>query len=142
MSDSIHISDSCNNCGFFTRRPGSADTSACLCAWQRVYNTFHVPPALRQTAYQINLRLHAEKAALEAKKQRARKLARNAEKMGKLVRPDTCEQCGSGGRINGHHPDYDQPLLIEWLCGRCHEQADRYRNVRENAEVEELELAA
>lgn len=39
---------------------------------------------------------------------------------GRLVRPTVCERCGGGGKIEGHHADYDRPLDVEWLCSRCH----------------------
>lgn len=44
---------------------------------------------------------------------------------GTLVRPDICEKCGNGGSIEAHHPDYSQPLLVEWLCIPCHKLAHR-----------------
>ena len=37
--------------------------------------------------------------------------------------PDTCESCGAGGLIHRHHPDYTKPLLVEFLCPRCHKAA-------------------
>jgi excisionase family DNA binding protein len=39
---------------------------------------------------------------------------------GVLVRPERCSDCGAGGTIHGHHPDYTRPLHVEWLCVRCH----------------------
>lgn len=44
----------------------------------------------------------------------------NSIKAGKIARPETCQDCGSGGRIHGHHHDYSKPLDVEWLCPRCH----------------------
>lgn len=106
---------------------------------QRVYHTFHVPPALRQTAYEINLQLTSARRLQNAEKQRARKTASRAIKIGRLVRPKTCQQCGIHAcRIDGHHADYTQPLLIEWLCLRCHGAADRRRHIREYAELQAL----
>lgn len=34
-------------------------------------------------------------------------------------KPVRCPRCG-GPRPEGHHPDYRQPRLIEWLCRSCH----------------------
>lgn len=51
---------------------------------------------------------------------------------GRLRRPTACERCGevpapSGTtplarthKIDAHHPDYAEPLRVEWLCCRCH----------------------
>lgn len=51
---------------------------------------------------------------------------RQAVRKGALIRPDKCSRCDnskqSGHVIMGHHPDYNQPLKIEWLCRQCHEK--------------------
>ena len=31
-----------------------------------------------------------------------------------------CSTCKSTERIDGHHPDYDRPLDVIWLCRPCH----------------------
>ena len=41
---------------------------------------------------------------------------------GYIVKPDTCQDCGAGGTIHGHHHDYAKPLDVEWLCPLCHAQ--------------------
>ena len=43
----------------------------------------------------------------------------------KVVRPQYCVVCGHEGRIEAHHTDYDQPLLVTWLCVACHKQAHK-----------------
>ena len=51
---------------------------------------------------------------------------------GDLVRPDACESCCAAGDIvNGrstieaHHPDYNKPLEVMWLCKLCHHEWHR-----------------
>jgi hypothetical protein len=47
---------------------------------------------------------------------------------GRLARPATCQECGGSGQpyadgrapIQAHHPDYNKPLEVMWLCQRCH----------------------
>lgn len=50
-----------------------------------------------------------------------------ALKDGSLKRPETCDSCGKkkvekNGRtgIHAHHCDYNWPLLVMWLCRKCH----------------------
>ena len=43
-----------------------------------------------------------------------------------LIRPAVCSVCGRNDYprgVDGHHPDYDKPLEVVWLCRRCHRQA-------------------
>lgn len=48
------------------------------------------------------------------------------------IPPSMCERCQQTGlRLERHHPDYSQPVLIEWLCKPCHCVADRERRQRE-----------
>lgn len=58
-----------------------------------------------------------------------------ALKEGRLVRPDKCETCGEAkmykdGRpgIHAHHPDYNKPLDVMWLCRKCHFQWHKFNS--------------
>lgn len=33
--------------------------------------------------------------------------------------PEPCVACGNA-EAQMHHPDYSQPLFVEWLCRPCH----------------------
>lgn len=54
----------------------------------------------------------------------------NAIDRGILIRPLCCEHCklpagkDSLGRtrLEGHHVDYSKPLVVVWLCDRCHKK--------------------
>lgn len=49
------------------------------------------------------------------------KVFKEAVRDGRLVRPKSCAWCGNTEqRIHGHHPDYARPLMVVWLCSRCH----------------------
>lgn len=62
------------------------------------------------------------------KKERGRRLVRDALKRGDIQRPNQCSKCGidpgqardGRSKIHGHHHDYDKPLDVEWLCAKCH----------------------
>ena len=38
-----------------------------------------------------------------------------------LVQPQPCEVCGEA-KAEAHHPDYDCPLVVQWLCRVHHKQ--------------------
>lgn len=54
----------------------------------------------------------------------ARQKVRYAISTHRLTRPDKCENCLAGGRIEGHHEDYSKPLEVKWLCVQCHADID------------------
>ena len=56
-------------------------------------------------------------------KVRAHKYVHDAIERGRLQRPDVCEDCGKTGGIQAHHPDYNKPKEIRWLCHACHRSA-------------------
>jgi hypothetical protein len=76
-------------------------------------------------------RLAAKRDRLRAaypEKYEARTAVAAALNRGDLVRPKICETCHGPGQpyadgrapIQAHHPDYSQPLDVEWLCRDCH----------------------
>jgi hypothetical protein len=40
----------------------------------------------------------------------------NREKMAGSLKPLPCEECGSTKDVVAHHPDYEKPLEVRWLC--------------------------
>lgn len=55
----------------------------------------------------------------------ARKAVYDAIQHGRLVRPDSCSACGVSCKPEASHDDYSRPLVVEWLCKRCHCRKDR-----------------
>ena len=53
------------------------------------------------------------------RKRRVRSLTARAIKKGLLERLP-CEECAAP-KSEAHHPDYNQPLLIIWLCKEHHD---------------------
>lgn len=43
-----------------------------------------------------------------------------AKRLGVLT-PEACEICGAE-KTEAHHPDYERPGLVQWLCRKCHNQ--------------------
>ena len=56
--------------------------------------------------------------AEQRKKDRVRSYAYKYKQRGKLL-PKSCFICGAK-RVQMHHPDYDRPLFVLWLCRRHH----------------------
>jgi len=48
-----------------------------------------------------------------------------AIKIGKIIPNNNCEICGNTYYIQGHHNDYNYPLIVEWLCINCHMEKHR-----------------
>ncbi len=56
-------------------------------------------------------------------KEVARRALRQAVRKGKLVKPNTCQDCHTvvpRTCLHGHHHDYSRPLDVRWLCASCH----------------------
>ncbi len=54
----------------------------------------------------------------------ARYAAALAEQLGMIERPRCCSWCRRRRRLERHHWDYNEPLLVTFLCSDCHEIAD------------------
>lgn len=54
----------------------------------------------------------------------ARERVRRAVRVGRLVKPDSCNRCNTPGYIEASHQDYTHPLDVEWLCRPCHRRED------------------
>lgn len=43
-----------------------------------------------------------------------------AGRSGVIVNPQSCSECQSSINVQGHHDDYNSPLVVRWLCCKCH----------------------
>lgn len=66
---------------------------------------------------------------------RARQKVRYALSVGHLVKPQVCESCQEEKHVDGHHPDYNLPLEVQWLCRQCH--AALHRTLHANERLDE-----
>jgi hypothetical protein len=79
-------------------------------------------------------RQHHPESEEQRRRGNARSLAGVYQRRGVLVR-QPCRDCGTR-RVQMHHPDYERPLEVVWLCRRC-----RLRRHREGIEATRDELA-
>lgn len=68
----------------------------------------------RREALKRHRQLHPERNS-------ARQKANKAIAAGRLTK-QPCQVCGASN-AQKHHPDYNQPLLVNWLCFACHQKA-------------------
>lgn len=81
--------------------------------WFKAYRaSYNCPPKTKQ---KVALRRANSE---ERRKIRARRLANKAILRGKLHRLP-CRDCGEP-KTHAHHPDYDRPLEVIWLCPAHH----------------------
>jgi hypothetical protein len=66
----------------------------------------------------------------QRRKDAARSIAGVYLRRGQLTRRP-CQVCGDP-RSEMHHPDYDRPLLVRWLCRSCHLTLHRLLRLIEN----------
>ena len=85
----------------------------------------------RMQAKSSRLQRQLEIAADELRPRRirtrsARYAAALAEQLGLIERPTSCAWCRRRRTtLERHHWDYDQPLIVTYLCRDCHPIADR-----------------
>jgi hypothetical protein len=76
---------------------------ACYCQWQTEYNRRYMADPVNRA------------------KQNARSRVAGKVRRGTMAKAASCTRCGAMGPLDGHHPDHlNQPLLVEWLCEKCH----------------------
>jgi hypothetical protein len=69
---------------------------------------------------ELHKRVDAAYKAEHPKRRKAQQALGNAVRDGRVI-PQPCFICGD--RAEGHHPNYDAPLDVVWLCPTHHKQA-------------------
>lgn len=111
----------CSRCARAPSRVNHSYCFACHAAYMRGWRKTH--PMLPSQQFKDN----------------ARSYANVYKRRGKLIqRP--CELCGDKNS-QMHHPDYEQPLKVEWLCRPCHLSLHKQlsKNVSQNT-IERTEV--
>ena len=96
----------CSKCNENTPKKGGRYCLGCHAAYCREWRKSH--------------RLNAE----QKKRASARSYLKVYVKRGKIAR-QPCLSCGAPAE--GHHPDYDRPLYVLWLCREHHMELHRTR---------------
>lgn len=78
------------------------------------------PSGYRSECKACQYRRQYERERNEPHKVSAKNLARIATKKGQLQKPLFCEGCFKPKKLDRHHPNYKKPLLVVWLCRKCH----------------------
>ena len=99
-------------------------------AWRRLQPGYSERANAWKNAYKKTDKGKAARARYDASRSestrvKARKAVSDAIASGKLIRPETCSECGCTCKPEGHHTDYDKPLEVVWLCTSCHRAAHR-----------------
>jgi hypothetical protein len=85
-----------------------------------------------------NMRYRRRQKERHPLEEAARKAVANAIRAGKLTR-QPCEKCGAE-IAQAHHDDYEQPLVVRWLCRLHHDEHHREeRLAKRRARVRRIE---
>ena len=72
-------------------------------------------------AQQLGISRQRADQLLNRQKRRARLFIMNGIRAGRIRKPERCERCSlPSPRLEGHHPDYNKPLEVIWVCPPCH----------------------
>jgi len=67
------------------------------------------------------IRDHNSKSRVKFKqKGNARSILSYHVRKGRISKPDCCDVCKIEVEPQGHHPNYDDPLNVIWVCRSCH----------------------
>lgn len=93
-------------CGEEPRIPGDAYCRECRRAYGREW-------------MRAKRKSYGELSDEQRKKVTCRSYSNVLKQRGKLA-PQPCKYCGVTKDVEMHHPDYNDPKRVEWVCQTCH----------------------
>ena len=72
---------------------------------------------------EVSARARGKWLSQNPEKRAAHIILGNAVRDGRISKPEICEQCGdkpTSRRLHAHHHDYALPLVVQWICAKCH----------------------
>ena len=120
----------CDYCGeWSTQKPSAYKRKIRHFCCQACYSGYRrdILPTIEQHAYRNGGMPIQEKQ----KRIKARSDLNHAVKQGK-VKKVSCQKCGSK-YSQAHHPNYNNPLNVQWLCQSCH--WNLHSRIHENPEL-------
>lgn len=80
---------------------------------------------IARTWHPENFARNPEFYTRRARREWARYRLHIAVRCGEITKPSVCSECDRKNvrarEMHAHHLDYQQPLLVKWLCRWCHE---------------------
>ena len=118
----------------------TAACKSCLCEYDRRRASLPHRIELRmgysktEAGIEAHAKAKAKWSARNTIKRAANVMLGNALRDGKIVKDNECSACGgSNCTIHGHHDDYSLPLVVRWLCSKCHTQWHKHNGEGINA---------
>jgi predicted DNA-binding protein (UPF0251 family) len=90
--------------------------------WQEKQNAKRREAYASDPKYRDEMREATKAIPLWVKAARSR--VAKAIRSGRLVRPDSCEECGKTVFVEAAHLNYHDYMAIRWLCRSCHRRWD------------------
>ncbi len=129
----------CTKCGerkalseYYVKREHGAEriASHCKACHRLVRRSWEMRNRGKVRATRRRNETRASRTGRDRGKEAVRAVVARALLRGDLVKPAACETCGGheefghDGRslLHAHHPDYNQPLDVAWLCASCHQR--------------------
>jgi hypothetical protein len=125
------MNKTCNKCGlslglehFHRSQSGKfGRASYCRTCFSTIQKEWRERDILKSREKENSRSRNRRKLPEVRRKEKSRAAVRDAVRAGKVYKPTSCQRCGRGHcQIQAHHPNYNEPFNVEWLCASCHGQ--------------------